>query len=1203
MNCKVHAHPLFTKQGRCFRLFRIVKLTFVLLLTACMAVNAKSYSQKITLSVKDSRLEKVFTEIKKQTGFFVFYDENLMQQSRTVSITVKDASLEDVLVRCFKNQTLTYSVVGKTVVVKSKIEPAPKPILYDAASAASVPITVKGIVKNERGEPVLGLSVLVKGARRGTTTDNTGHFSISNLTKGDVLIFTSITTQSIEYTVDDKNQTVFYVKIKTNEIADVVISTGYQNLKRYSVAGSVSTVKASELSFNGVNTLEQALQGKLPGVVVINNNGLVGTRQKTIVRGVSTLTGTQDPIWVVDGIIQTDPLPFKAATLSSVGAITPDNFDYVRNFVGSAISWLNPNDIDDITVLKDASATAIYGVKAANGVIVINTKKGKEGPTTITYSNTVNVGEKVTYDKLGMMNSKERVAVSKEIFDRGLTSAITVNTIGYAGALNDYLFGKITYEQFNARAKYLETVNTNWFDILFRNPVSDNQSISISGGNAATRYYGSFGYTDTKGTAIGNDSKGYSGNIGLNLNISKKLNASIRLSASQASINGFYKTDPYTYASTITRTIGAYDSSGKLLYYKDRTGNLFNVQNELANSTSTNKTLAVNTNFTINYDITKNLRLATLFSVSQSNITGYTSATAQTAYIAAIRGYDYGTAKNTDAAYINSRLPIGGEYNEDDNKNATWNWRNSISYSNVFHGKHTLSVMFGQEASSSHYEGFSNTNYGYLPERGKAFAAVPLTYTIANTANPLLATTKIITDKLTNSLGLYLTANYSYASRYVVNFSVRTDASNRFGQYTGEKFNPVYAGGLRWNLMYEKWMEHLTWLTTLSLRSTFGYQRNMVTSVSPDLIARMPTSPSSQVYDIFTGEPRLVISSLPYGNLRWEKTATVNLGIDFGAFRNRISGTVEYYVKKAKDLITTLAVPLEYGVASMPVNGGDLTNKGYEISLNVIPVQTKDYTLSIGLNTSKNSSSLDKAGVQNPTWRVASSGNLYRDGYPVSGFWAFDFTGINAANGYPVFNLAVAGGKDPVKDPTSYMKYMGKLNPDFTGGLNINFRYKMFTVSSSLYVQLGGKKFLTPAYVVSSNAVGLPTEYENLSRELLGRWTPQNTTASFPGLPTSSISNFLLPDGTTYSNIYEMYNYSSARVVNASTLRVNSISLNYTLPVTIIKYVNAKYVSLGATVTDPFAWVSRDYHGRDAEVATGSQPRTRNYSLRMSISF
>lgn len=1194
----------------------IMKLTTIFLLAAVLQVGAKGFGQNVTLSVKDAPLEKVLNLIKKQTGLSFLWDEQAIKKTKPVTLDVKSMPLKQVMDACVKDQGLTYDILQNLVVIKNK----PNVTVEENTAANNPPnLMVTGKVASDKGEPIEAASVVIKGTKRGITTDAMGNFTLKDVDKDAVLVFSSIGFENLEVRLNNRVYLSVILKTKVNEISSVVVSTGYQDLKKISVAGSTSTVKASDLYFTGTNTIEQALQGKLPGVVVINNDGLVGTRQKTIVRGVSTLTGTQDPVWVVDGVIQTDPLPFKPTTLNALGAITPDNFDYVRNFVGNAIGWLNPNDIEDITVLKDASATAIYGVRAANGVIVINTKKGKEGPSTVSYSFSVNTAQKVSYDRLELMNSKDRVAVSKEIFDRGLTSNATNNNIGYAGALNDYLFGRITYEQFNAKVKYLETVNVNWFDILFRNPISTNHNISISGGNANTRYYSSFGYNSTNGTAIGNQSKGFTANFNLNTRLSRKLSASFKIAASQKNTDGFYKTDPYSYATSINRAIPAYDSIGGNFYYTDRTGYLYNVNNELANSTSSNKSLTVNASVNINYDIAKGIRFTSLASVNQTQITGQTTATERTAYIAYIRGYNYGAFKATDVSYRNSRLPIGGEYNEDDNNNLTWNWRNSLSYSHVFNMKHTLIVSLGQEANSSRYTGLASTNYGYLPERGKAFALVPSVIGATTTfANALYTSTgvptasgsttmfkNVITDRLTNNVGFYLTANYTYDNRYAANFSIRSDASNRFGQFTGEKFNPVYAGGLRWNAMYEKWMTNKKWLSTLSLRATFGYQRNIVTNVSPDLIAQIPTSPASTVTDLFTGDPRLLVGSLPYGNLRWEKNATFNFGLDFGFFKNRVSGSFEYYIKKGTDLITTLAVPVEYGVTSMPVNGGNLTNRGLELSFNFIPIQTKNSTLNISLNSSKTYNELTNVGTQNPSWRVAASGNLYVKGNPISGFWAFDFQGIDPANGFPKISLTTDASKNAATDPTAYMKYMGKLNPDFVGGLGISYRYKMFTISTNTYLQIGGKKFLSPSYSVpfSTAANSLPSEYDNMSTQLNARWTPQNTNAEFPGLPDTRVANFLLPDGKTFSNVYEMYNYSTARVVNASTLRVNSINLNYSLPLKIVSFLKVKNINAGAGVSNPFAIVSKDFKGRDAEVATGSQPRTASYTVNMNITF
>jgi len=293
-----------------------------------------------------------------------------------------------------------------------------------------------------------------------------------------------------------------------------------------------------------------------------------------------------------------------------------------------------------------------------------------------------------------------------------------------------------------------------------------------------------------------------------------------------------------------------------------------------------------------------------------------------------------------------------------------------------------------------------------------------------------------------------------------------------------------------------------------------------------------------------------------------------------------------------------LAVPREYGIENMPVNGGSMTNRGYEATMGLTPIRSKDWTLNLSLNTSKNWNEVTKVAVGNVSWSTATSGNMYKEGYAVSSFWAFKCDGIDAETGEPIIDLTTEEGADTT-DPTSFMVYAGKLDPDFTSGLGLSLRWKDLSISTSLYLQLGGKKFLSPAY----ESTMMPSEYENLSTELLNRWTPTNTSAEFPGLPNGTIANVQLPNGS-YANVYQMYNYSDKRVVNASSLRCNSLALSYSFPYEWVKNnLHVKSLSLGASISNLFSIVSSDFHGRDAEVATGQQPRTRSVSLNLNVSF
>ncbi|MBR1400445.1 MAG: SusC/RagA family TonB-linked outer membrane protein [Prevotella sp.] len=1176
----------------------------VILLCALMAcvlsiMAQGSDDQRVTINLDRATLGEFLNEVKQQTGLD-FIMASGSQSNARVTVHENNVPLRSVLTKVLGKAGFNYEIREGFIALSDKVKNGGKR-------------TISGRIIDQSGDPLLGAVVSVKGHQIRTVTNSDGHYSIEIPTSECTLEFSFVGMKPEQRSIHKgTGLSTLNVAMNSSTELDEVVVTGYQELDRTRIAGSVSQVQAKDLDLTPISSIEQALQGKLAGVAIQNQSGLVGVKQKTRVRGTSTLLGSQEPVWVVDGVIQETPLPFDATEFDTQGGITEDNFDYIRNFVGNSISWLNPMDIENITVLKDASATAIYGVRAANGVIVIKTKRGKTGSLAVSYSGGVNFGERVSYNALERMNSLQRVAVSKEIFERGLISLSSSGDIGYAGALNKYLFGKITADDFESQVAKMETRNTDWFDILFRNPVSHRHSLSFSGGSEKARYYSSLSYNKTNGTAIGNDNESFGAHVGLNMDFSRKFRVSADISGNYSTTEGFFAgVSPYTYAFNTNRAISAFEDDGSLSYYhKEGNGYLYNIINERDNTGNKNKNLTLTTSINAYYDILDDLRFNTLFSLNVSSVKGESWATEYSNYIAAKRFYEYGSVLPTSFDYLNSPLPRGGEYDTDNTNQFTWNWRNSLQYDKLFNNVHALTTMIGMEMSSTKYDGYRDVRYGYLPERGKAFAVVPTTRTNSygtTYANVLLEQTQPkITDRLTNTMGLYLTLNYAYDNRYVVNFSVRGDASNRFGQYHNEKFNPVWAGGLRWNVAREKWFENQSVFSDLSVRASFGYQRNMASNFSSALILRIPsqTGAKASIIDERTGNDLLNISNIPYDDLRWEKTFSQNYGADFGLFNNKIRMSVEYYYKKGTDIITTMALPREYGIENIPVNSGSMVNKGYELTVGFTPIRTKDFTWDVSVNTAKNWNEVTEVAMQSMSWKTAISGSFNKDGYPVTSLWAFKYEGIDPETGYPVIDTSYEPGAD-LTDPTSFMVHVGKLDPDFTGGLGMSFRYKQFSLSTSLYLQLGGKKFLSPAYQTST----MPSEYENLSTELLNRWTPENRNAEFPGLPDYNIvtwntrNNWSLPNNETATK-YEMYNYSTARVVSASSLRCNNMSLNYSFPNEWLKRTfHLQSMSIGASVSNIFAINSKDFKGRDAEVATGQQPRTRSCSFNLNVAF
>ena len=759
---------LLLTQRRVLKKLLVMKLTALLIMAACLQVSANSsYSQNISLHLKNASLKQVFKEIQKQTNLNVIIEDAAVLNENNITINVQNIPVAKALEQCFANLPYTFTVVDNTtIVVKYQNKEESKSGTTNNQTAVNEVITITGRVVDDNGLPIAHAAVLNVTSKQGVNTDNDGKFSIK-ATPGDIIKVIFVGYKEYEYKVTkESGNKPLTIKIEPslNNSKDIIV-TGYQQIRKSEMTGASSKVKSEDLVINGTNTIEQILQGKLPGVEIVNNSGEVGTKQTVRVRGTSTLYGNQSPVWVVDGIIQEDPLPFNVSTLTLFGA-NPSNSDLLKNYVGTAIAWLSPYDIDEITVLKDAAATAIYGVKAANGVIVITTKRGKAGRTpTINYNSSYSVQQKLSYDRLNLMNSKQRVDVSREIWERGLVS-ITANMddIGFSGLLKQYLNKTISYDAFNSGVKQLETNNTNWFDLLYQTPFSQSQNISFSGGGTSGTYYASFGYNSQLGQAKGNGQTAYRASLNMTANPTPKLSLASSLSVSNSATTGFYNVNPYTYATQTSRVIPAYNTDGSLAYYKNSSYN-YNILNELANSGNQNNLTSLNGTFNAKYRLPAGFQIESILGVNFSYTHAQAYASEYTNQIAQIRLYEVGVYGPNDPQYKQSRLPRGGILTQQDIRNTNYTWRNSLSYARVFNKKHIVSGMGGMELRSNTYNGNLSTVYGYLPDVGQSFTTPPVTVldaagnTIANTLYSINSVPASLTQRLSNYVSYFLTGS------------------------------------------------------------------------------------------------------------------------------------------------------------------------------------------------------------------------------------------------------------------------------------------------------------------------------------------------------------------------------------------------------------------------------------------------------------
>ena len=1164
---------------------RLCLCVFLLVSAFLMPLSGMAQQKRVTLDIKQRSLIEIVQELRKVFDYQFLYKVDDLNAYPKRDLKVTDASVDEVMNALLKDTKLTWRLEDNVILIKVK---------EDEPTEYTNPTKVEGTVTDAKNQPLPGVTIIVKGLTVGTATNIDGHYELLLPdTANTVLVFSFIGMETKEVKYAGEPTINVTLKESATEMEEVVV-TGYQEVDRKSQAGAISVVKAEDLNITGMQSLESMLQGKVPGMMVINRSGLTGTRQRVRVRGTSTLLGNADPVWVVDGIIQEDPLPFSTNDFNN---IDPTNTEMINDFVGSAISWLNPRDIESVTVLKDAISTAIYGTKAANGVIVIKTKKGQAGRLSVSYSGGFSVTPRMTYKKLEVMNSKQRVEVSREAYQNNIPLQYDEN-VGYSYLAKLFRLKQISLEEFSAEAKKLETNNTDWLKLLCRTAFSHNHYVSISGGSEGATYHGSLGATFTNNTAKGNDQKQYTANLSMSSRLWEKVTLSLNFGGSVAITNGFVGTDPYSYATQTSRTLPYLDEEGNYAYYPEQSNRYdFNIFNELEHSGNRNTTASLNASGTLRWQILENLSYSMTGSYAYSSMTGKTWYGEQTNYIANIRGYNYEEYEVGDTEYETTKLPHGGELNESSNYSTSWTWRNQLEFTKVFKEVHSTSLALGWEMRSASSEGSSKTSYGYMPDRGQIVVSIPPVLETGSfvNANNLLQSRPSISSQLNNTTSYYFTASYMYDDRYAFNFSIRGDASNRFGQDKSTRYKPVWAMGFRWNLGYEHWLQGQNIISDMSFRFNFGYQGNAVESVSPDLLATIGTDDDTYDYT-------LTVTDLPAPELKWEKVYSYDYGIDGNLFNGLITFTFDGYYKKTKDMVVDKTVDYENGVRTRPMNGGNMINKGWDLGLGFTPLRRGDWVLSLSTSMGKVYNEIDSDLEPTGSWSEATSGNLNKDGYPVSAFWAFRFTGLNPENGGPEFDLTGADSDLAAEDATVFMDYAGKMEPDITSGVSFSLRYKTFSLSSGIYFSFGNKQFMAPIDKDISSSV--PSEYKNMSTEWLDRWRKpgdeKHTTV--PSLPNKVTTAKPMRLQNQETHAYALYAYSTARVVDAWYIRLGDISVHYSVP----EKLRPSFLQdwgFSFTLANPLQIKSSDFKGRDPEVALGNQPLSRNVSFSMSVSF
>lgn len=1182
-----------------------MKLTTFILIATMLHVSAASFGQKITLKAQNMPLENVFQQIRKQTGVDFLFDAAVIKSADKVNVNMSNASLEDVLKKCFAGQNLDYVINDKSVVVSRKV-----PSFLDRVASAFTNIDVRGTVADEKGSPLIGASIRVKGSNKSAQTNIRGEFSLTGIPEDAVVVITYIgyITQEIKIPSDNVPNLKVTMKANVNNLDELtVVSNGYQTLSKERSAGSFAKVDMDVVANRTTSmNLLQSLDGLVPGLVVNN----VPNRAQILVRGLSTTGGTtgtgttSQPLYVVDGLA----MPKIDAN---------DN-------IPDMILGINPQDIESIQVLKDATAASIWGARASNGVIVIKTKGGKfNSKLRVNYGGFVNFQGKPDLDYVKLLSPRQFVETGIEIFNTpGYLSQYPYASVSAMNGGGSTPLELIQYNpggrSANAVASSLDSLanmdNRGQInDLFYRDAMLSNHTLSISGGGDKYSFYGSSSYTNTVSSTPGSKNENFKINLRQDFKVSKALSfhlitdISNNNSSSKRNLDVDYFSTPYQM-------------------YRDANGNnlsipfLTNISNEvLANAQALSGiSLDYNPLNEFDYGYTKSNGLmarlnggvkVNLFKgLSFDGTYGYIKGKnekrdfeSQQSYAVRREVVTFMVPASATAA-LKSYLPrTGGRLTNNTGDQHKWDIRNQLTYDNSF-GKHEITVLGGQEAQENFFSSIQTRVRGFdenlLTSASVDYATIASL--VQGTILPNLSTigssmvndTFGYTETTSRFTSYYANLAYTYDRKYTFNSSWRIDQSNLFGKDKSAQNKPIWSVGTKWNVSNEDFMKPVTWVQSLALRLTYGLTGN-----SPEVgvaSSKDITRPTSSAF--FPGSTGMLIITPGNPELSWESTKTTNIGLDFSVLNNRLSATIDMYQKKTTDLLGLIYPNSLTGFPTGIVgNQGDITNKGIEVGLSSVNIRSKNFSWSTNWNIAHNKSMVDKITVAtNITTGAQQVVANVKEGYPAYTVFAYKYGGLDNTGAPQVILADGTVTKAPLATKPEDIVYMGTMQPVWNGGLTNNFQYKNFRLSANMVYSLG-HVMRRPRYLTYGGQFR-----RNVSVDFLNRWKVpgDESFTNIPGYITSANSNSI---GNTYNTDY--FTNGDINVVSASFVKLRDITLFYDLPKFLVNKIRAQNVTFRAQLSNVLLWKANKY-GIDPEFQGVIAPSNQHtVSLGANVSF
>lgn len=1014
---------------------------------------------------------------------------------------------------------------------------------------------------------------------------------------------------------------IMKVVMKTDtEVLEEVVVTGMQKMDKRLFTGATTKLSADNVKLDGIPEISRALEGRAAGVSVQNVSGTFGTAPKIRVRGATSIYGSSKPLWVVDGIIMEDVTEVSADDLSSGDAIT---------LISSAIAGLNADDIESFQILKDGSATSIYGARAMAGVIVVTTKKGKVGANKISYTGEFTMRMKPSYQNFNIMNSQEQMGVLKELDNSGylgFSQTYRASASGVYGKmyqlLNTYTPGKgyalaNTPESRNAYLREAEYRNTDWFDLLFSNAVSQNHAISMSSGTEKASYYTSLSLMSDPGWSKQSKVQRYTANINALYNVYQNVslnligNASYRkqkapgtLSSESNVVTGevsrYFDINPYSYALNTSRTLASDE-------FYVRNFAPFNIMHELNNNYMDLNVIDLKFQGELKWKPMKKVELSALgaykYSVSTQTHQVKDNSNQALAYRAMDDAYirENNSWLYTDPDHTNSLpvsvMPDGGFYRETKYAMNSWDFRGTVSYNDVFNEDHIFNFFGGMEANSlersrSWFEGVGMQyemgmlpafNYQYFKQKSEKNGNY---YEVAETHS--------------REVSFFGTATYSYQGKYTVNGTIRYEGSNKLGKSRSSRWLPTWNLSGAWNAHEEKFFESLRpALSNFTLKASYSLTADRgpfdVTNSRVVIESFNPWRPFTNVK-----ESGLQIADLENSELTYEKKHELNIGAAIGFLDNRINLEMDWYKRNNYDLIGSINTMGIGGQVTKYANVASMKSRGFEFTLSTRNIVVPNFQWSTDFIFSHTKNEVTKLETNSNLMRMITGSGFTMEGYPSRALFSIDFQGLNE-QGLPTFinekgqtTVSQLYFQSKVKD---YLVYEGPTDPTITGSFGNTFSYKNFKLNVFMTYSFGNVIRLDRAFSNwYSDLVAMPKEFKN-------RWTMAGD-EKYTDIPVIADRRQNQQD-SKLSYAYNAYNLSDVRVAKGDFIRMKEISLSYDFPKVWLSPLKVSNVSLKLQATNLFLIYSdKKLNGQDPEFFnTGgvAVPVPRQFTLTLRV--